>query len=81
MGRKWWPRWRYPKAIYAIDKPYDYLVPGAGGTGTARDAGGRPFRERETVGRMASCSPWNGRRRTHPTEAGAVLSGRRSRPG
>ena len=47
------------KAIYAIDKPYDYLVP--------PELEGQVLPGmRVAVGRMASCSPWNGRRRTHP---------------
>ena len=75
VSGEWWPRWRYPKrstpstspmTIWSLRSWRDRYCPGCGWPSLSGA---------ETVGRMASCSPWNGRRRTHHTEAGAVLSG------
>ena len=53
-------------ATYAIDKPYDYLVPPELEGQVLPGMRVAVLSGAETVGRMASCSPWNGRRRTHP---------------
>ena len=63
------------KAIYAIDKPYDYQVLRSWRDRYCPGCGWPSLSGVETVGRMASCSPLERQEENTLTpEAGAVLS-------